>query len=194
MVVFVGRVGDPWKSRPAPASKVLMDTRRVEASELQVRYLLLARWENYMDTRTCTKCKETKELSLFTKSKQRSGGRGSWCKECMNNHVKDRYTNNESVREARRTYQSYNRPNYVRHNISKARYEELLSVNNGFCQICKVREATVIDHDHACCSGTFSCGECVRGVICVSCNRLLGFAGDNPKTLKNAIEYLGPLE
>lgn len=29
-----------------------------------------------------------------------------------------------------------------------------------------------VDHDHACCAGSRSCGKCVRGIVCVSCNTL----------------------
>lgn len=31
-----------------------------------------------------------------------------------------------------------------------------------------------IDHDHKCCPGGVSCGECIRGVICGRCNTGLG--------------------
>ena len=48
----------------------------------------------------------------------------------------------------------------------------------------------VIDHDHACCPGTRSCGKCVRGLLCNWCNRLLGMAFDNPAILAGAIQYL----
>jgi len=47
-----------------------------------------------------------------------------------------------------------------------------------------------IDHDHACCSGSKSCGNCVRGLLCTSCNWGLGQFRDNPQYLVNAIGYL----
>lgn len=48
----------------------------------------------------------------------------------------------------------------------------------------------VIDHDHTCCVGDYSCGECVRGLICQTCNFLIGQAHDNPAVLRAAAEYL----
>jgi 16S rRNA C967 or C1407 C5-methylase (RsmB/RsmF family) len=48
----------------------------------------------------------------------------------------------------------------------------------------------MIDHDHGCCSGTGSCGRCVRGLLCNRCNLMLGFANDQPEILRAALEYL----
>lgn len=31
-----------------------------------------------------------------------------------------------------------------------------------------------VDHDHACCPGTRSCGLCVRGILCPTCNTRSG--------------------
>lgn len=43
----------------------------------------------------------------------------------------------------------------------------------GPCQICKEKPYQAplhIEHDHACCGGAGSCGKCVRGLVCASCN------------------------
>jgi hypothetical protein len=41
-----------------------------------------------------------------------------------------------------------------------------------------------IDHDHSCCGPGVSCGICVRGIACASCNRLIGEAKDDPRRLR----------
>ena len=43
----------------------------------------------------------------------------------------------------------------------------------GPCQICKEPQfegPLHIEHDHACCGGAGSCGKCIRGLVCASCN------------------------
>lgn len=43
----------------------------------------------------------------------------------------------------------------------------------GPCQVCnkKPYQAPLhVEHDHSCCGGAGSCGKCVRGLVCASCN------------------------
>jgi recombination endonuclease VII len=47
-----------------------------------------------------------------------------------------------------------------------------------------------IDHDHACCPGRRSCGECVRGLLCSGCNTALAHVKDDVQRLKSLIVYL----
>jgi Recombination endonuclease VII len=52
-----------------------------------------------------------------------------------------------------------------------------------------------IDHDHTCCpTQNHSCGKCIRGIICQSCNKVLGFAKDSKGRLHYAINYLAQYE
>jgi hypothetical protein len=55
----------------------------------------------------------------------------------------------------------------------------------------KVRALLVVDHDHDCCPGLTSCGQCVRGLICTLCNSALGMARNDPAILTAMITYLG---
>lgn len=50
--------------------------------------------------------------------------------------------------------------------------------------------AEVVDHDHACCTGTGSCGRCVRGMLCGGCNTALGYVRDDPQRLEALAAYL----
>lgn len=72
--------------------------------------------------------------------------------------------------------------------------DEIQNLESLGCSICGTfepgRKGWCIDHDHSCCPGTKTCGSCVRGVLCVTCNFALGAFKDDPKLLNRAIEYL----
>ena len=64
------------------------------------------------------------------------------------------------------------------------------------CEICHEPVAgrgIQIDHDHNCCPGgnVRKCGNCIRGVLCIDCNRGLGAFTDSVTKLQSAIRYLG---
>lgn len=46
------------------------------------------------------------------------------------------------------------------------------------CELCgrtlHRKSHPVVDHDHHCCPGSASCGQCVRGIICQRCNSGIG--------------------
>lgn len=116
-------------------------------------------------------------------------------------HIRDKTKICDPCRQASRIYQKHKRDEKVkklgydprrfsRHNIPKEKYEEMLSRYSGKCWVCQTKEAINIDHDHSCCAGTWSCGKCVRGILCNSCNTALGLMQDNKKILSKAIKYL----
>jgi hypothetical protein len=84
----------------------------------------------------------------------------------------------------------YDPRRFKRHNITKEYYDQLFLKNNGMCWICKDYSAIHIDHDHSCCAGGWSCGKCVRGLLCSNCNTAIGLLRDNPELLVEAIKYL----
>lgn len=67
-------------------------------------------------------------------------------------------------------------------------YARLLAIQGGTCAIyrCRAtgkgRKALAVDHNHA-------SGE-VRGLLCSTHNRLLGYAGDDPTVFRSLAEYL----
>lgn len=78
-----------------------------------------------------------------------------------------------------------------RYGLTPEAYQELYSEQGGRCATCGTApEKFYIDHDHACCAGTKSCGECVRGLLCFNCNTALGQVKDNPRILLAMVEYL----
>lgn len=120
------------------------------------------------------------------------------CDEClMANRAYKRshqsaYMQDPAKREAhRRSWMKY------RHGILPEQYDALLTSQGGCCAICQRDEPGGrsgrwhIDHDHICCSGKKSCGRCIRGLLCASCNMALGLFRDNPGLLVNAVAYLG---
>ena len=81
-----------------------------------------------------------------------------------------------------------------RYSLSKDRFIEFLKKQNYTCGICPSTGLDFrgwhIDHDHSCCPAGKSCGRCIRGLLCFTCNILLGVAKDNTEILNNAVRYL----
>ena len=83
------------------------------------------------------------------------------------------------------------------YNLTEAQYNELYEFQGGMCYICGPfsgrngrTKNLAVDHDHSCCSGRISCGKCVRGLVCDTCNKFLGLIRDNPEAFQRGIDYL----
>lgn len=79
--------------------------------------------------------------------------------------------------------------------LSFKRYTEILESQGGCAGGCGryIEDSgnfLSVDHDHSCCSGKKSCGQCIRGILCINCNSALGMVGDNIQVLENLINYL----
>ena len=144
----------------------------------------------------CTRCGIEKELSGFSLLK-RTGKEAAACKSCSAERQRDAYKNNPSYKESRKKWskahgpEQHHRKAWVRHNITEDQFNRIKSKYDGMCHVCRLRLGTAIDHDHTCCPGGFSCGNCVRGFLCHQCNTALGSLGDSREILLNAVEYLG---
>lgn len=79
----------------------------------------------------------------------------------------------------------------AQHRLRPNEYQALVDDQQGACAICKSTSARlVIDHDHSCCPAGKSCPECRRGLLCDTCNRMIGFGKDDPSHMLKAALYL----
>lgn len=125
----------------------------------------------------CPGCKARLDHDFFYDGRNTASGLSDYCKKC---HA----AKNQPY------VMAWNRKN--RYGISADKFEEFWEKQGGCCAICKEplkrkgtrkdRNKTCVDHDHA----TLT----VRGLLCNSCNRGLGFLRDNVAILQNAIDYL----
>ena len=151
--------------------------------------------------RTCTKCKKEKDTGEFNKDKQKKDGLCLWCVDCRIASQKSYYTRHaseikETVQEWREADSKRNKESYrnSRYNLDPGQYDSMLENQGNACPVCTLEfsedNKPHVDHDHACCSGSMTCGKCVRGLLCHKCNKALGFFADNVESLQRAIQYL----
>lgn len=163
------------------------------------------------EVKECTKCNENLPLSEFHFRKARSQYYAH-CKGCHRGIVSEYAAENADHLKAK-SKESYERiksedPDRLwgyrlwhAHGLTVERYHSILEKQGGVCVICgsddpqhsddrakKVR--FVVDHDHDCCPEARSCGNCIRGLVCHPCNRLMGQAHDDPDILIKAAAYL----
>jgi len=128
----------------------------------------------------CSGCHQYRLIRFFgiLKSKTQETGETKYysrCKPCLKKHM-------------------YDKNIIKRYKLDRDAYERLKTFQGGKCAICQratgASRHLSVDHDHSCCSDVNSCGNCVRGLICGHCNRMLGFARDDPEMFKRAAQYL----
>lgn len=131
------------------------------------------------------------------------------CATCYSTFLSRRWRNNHPQYEKKRylkrggalraqqrdKYTSYGRwlKNIAEHHISLDFYLETLEAQEFKCAICRkdsLEEVLKVDHDHNCCSGDKSCGQCIRGLLCSQCNSAIGLIKDNPIAAQRMVEYL----
>lgn len=82
-----------------------------------------------------------------------------------------------------------------RYGMTATELQQLLEAQGNECAVrnCGSLEGRpwVVDHDHGCCpTRSASCGDCVRGILCYSCNVALGLAREKVGILQGLQEYL----
>lgn len=128
--------------------------------------------------KVCIVCDNEKPIDEFCINKYGKHGRHSCCRECIRKRSKNRY----------KVDPLYTRKNYLkRYGMTIDDYDRALEAQSFRCKICgsskpDCRGRFAVDHNHA-------TGE-VRGLLCNSCNAVLGHARENISILLSAIEYL----
>ena len=154
--------------------------------------------------KTCTGCGESKSFSEFYKQKRGKHGLRSRCKACDAATNKTwRADHQERLAASYRAWREDNpdkvaeydhRAGLKKHGFTVEQYEDLLELHGGVCAICGGVNADGkrlgLDHDHACCPGHYSCGSCVRGLLCKHCNYGIGHFRDSPELLAAALKYV----
>lgn len=130
----------------------------------------------------CTACHKIKPVSEFYIRKNRSGTPFSICKDC----------HREKSKASRTPEKNYERHIKYRFKMTTEEYEILMEQQDFRCAICRkvFTNDARIDHDHVCCPGIKTCGECVRGIICQRCNALVGYLETDNGELEEAMKYL----
>jgi hypothetical protein len=124
---------------------------------------------------TCSRC--GRDDGGFTPSSRRAG---AWCKRCHREYKKE-----TSTPEQRKAHNLWGT-----HRMRLVEYNVRVSEQQGKCAICGQEAKLTIDHDHKCCPGQKSCGQCHRELLCTGCNTGLGHFRDNPEVLELAAEYI----
>ncbi len=130
--------------------------------------------------RQCSDCAQTKPLIEFHIQPLGKLGRAANCKQCVRVRVRIWREENPEQRQAQRL---------KLYNLSPEEFRKIAAAQNGRCAICgqvpsdKPKSGGLhVDHCHK--TGV------VRGLLCTSCNRGLGFFGDDEDRLRSAIHYL----
>lgn len=139
--------------------------------------------------KTCTSCAVDKPLDLFYAKVSGKHGRTAKCIDCTKMQTaayKRAYP--DEVRLSNRRY------NYAKHNLTVEQWDAMLLQQDDKRLACgeanRAERNLHIDHDHACCPGTYSCGRCIRGLLCSQCNTALGLLGDDVTKVMNLAAYL----
>ncbi|MET8311639.1 endonuclease VII domain-containing protein [Micromonospora sp. NPDC005173] len=110
-------------------------------------------------------------MDVFQKRMTAAGGLSSTCRDCL------------SLARVTKA-----------HNLPVIAYLDLLASQGGVCAICKeppgASTRLVVDHRHSCCpTRNSSCGKCVRGLLCGTCNAAIGLFREDPEIFRRAIAY-----
>jgi hypothetical protein len=161
------------------------------------RQIASEKGEKFYQGKPCKKCGNTLRYTSMT-----------GCVNCTKQNSIERFENGDAKEWVKKNREKVNESNRKRYNslsseekkkrnrkqqislygLTVEQYDAMLIEQNYVCAICNKSEKSstkgvlFIDHDH-------KTGK-VRGLLCDTCNRGLGYFYDNKSLLRNAVEYL----
>lgn len=124
------------------------------------------------ETKVCNKCGTRLPFDNFRILQKSADGRGYTCRDCAN----------KADREL-----GYNRGHHLKqlYGITQSDYDKALKAQDYKCAVClsePTGKGLYVDHNH----DTME----VRGLLCHSCNTMLGHSKDSSYTLRAGADYL----
>jgi hypothetical protein len=133
----------------------------------------------------CPKCRKNKQANKFHRNRNTHDGLAVVCAECHSKVQKESRTRPLVIDRIRR------KRLLSRYGITLECFNEMLAVQNGCCAVCPTilvvdgkgcsQNSANVDHDH-------ETGE-VRGLLCWSCNRRLGYLETRPDLNAKLLSY-----
>lgn len=139
------------------------------------------------------------ELNAPEREVESDGSGKRKCRTCGFFQTPDQFAKDKSVFDGLGTECAPCRADRSRFNlygVTPEAFDEMRDAQDNTCGICDrsfegVASKNIhVDHDHNCCPGKKSCGNCVRSLLCGQCNTGLGMFRDDPGLLTRAAEYL----
>lgn len=142
----------------------------------------------------CRPCRKAEKRKYYLRNRKR----------VLAQAAEYRVANADKIREQQAEWRAANREELRRKALEKnygitwEEREQMLADQGGRCANPGCRTDNPggkgewhMDHDHSCCpQKARSCGKCLRGLLCSSCNVMLGYAKDDPDVLLGAAEYV----
>jgi hypothetical protein len=143
--------------------------------------------------KACQKEYDQKKIDLKRSMPRKMQGTKIHCRKCEQYLPKSSFwSNNTYCKEC--TILVGHIGNLKKYGLTRDDYVDMEKSQNGVCKICgeseKYNKRLSVDHDHSCCSGPTSCGKCIRGLLCSTCNKVLGQVNDDKVLLQKMIDYL----
>lgn len=132
----------------------------------------------------CQKCGEWKSVKEGFYPRKNSTWGNNPCKKCLKKYQVE---NAEKIRAREKLRR------FKKHGHDEEFFLAMWESQGRACAICRAPypiDSLQIDHDHSCCPAEFSCGKCVRGLLCSSDNVGIGHFGEDPVRLEAASRYI----